>query len=641
MFTLNPPTKTNYVPPQNRPTVTDDYERWYTESAPNNRMLLALRSGIDDEISWALDRLCRLCHNEQFLLSAIPGLTDALFVWPDWYVASGINETPPSAHLLFALPKHQDIQRRHAIESMFILRNASVNAPNAQELTNHRRTRSLILLALHRIGPDTDMNTEFLVYVIELLHSISASGALHMPPVDAPILATPLPPLQILAASSDRSLAIASLNTLSLIFSTPHNAIHLSPYASALDASLRYLPLLTDRPLVDAAVNYLYVHLSHPAMTKAFLLHPRLSGILKLLVTILLVEQTEENVEIAIGQPPAVVPKEPPTIVDHTLTEQEMASLLQLPEPNRCYEWMKLTFVSSPEGELTQVDFWTLYQTTFYPHSAICPLLVASEVIKNVNLVFPTAQAMVLPGPPQRFVVRGVDRRKDTIEVDRFKCLWGTLAEPCMLATSRLSSTSELFDHILEHHIDHEDTEQLHCNWAGCSHGPLPKRSLRGHILTHLPSMQPQPKHPDQPETITLPAPGYPHPIPNPTQRPPPPASHITLKFKRPTSNPPSTSLTALLCIRLLFRASFASADAAPRVDDEHFGFPGVVEEIGEKEGDEEQVEDTRDLEGERRGRKALVGVRYLLEGIRIMDDTLMGWILEMIDVTMSGSTTS
>jgi len=76
-------------------------------------------------------------------------------------------------------------------------------------------------------------------------------------------------------------------------------------------------------------------------------------------------------------------------------------------------------------------------------------------------------------------------------------------------------------------------------------------------------------------------------------------------------------------------------------VDDEHFGFPGVVEEVGEKEGDEEKVEDMRDMEGERRGRKAFVGVRHLLEGVRIVDETLMGWILEMIDAAMTGSTTS
>ena len=38
-------------------------------------------------------------------------------------------------------------------------------------------------------------------------------------------------------------------------------------------------------------------------------------------------------------------------------------------------------------------------------------------------------------------------------------------------------------------------------------------------------------------------------------------------------------ALTALLCVRVLFRTAFASAEAAPRADDDHFGFPGVIDE--------------------------------------------------------------
>jgi chromatin structure-remodeling complex subunit RSC9 len=36
--------------------------------------------------------------------------------------------------------------------------------------------------------------------------------------------------------------------------------------------------------------------------------------------------------------------------------------------------------------------------------------------------------------------------------------------------------------------------------------------------------------------------------------------------------------------------------------------------------------------EGERRGRKAFVGIRKYLEGVRIRDEALMGWVTEMID---------
>jgi len=47
-------------------------------------MMLAQRFGIPEEVSWALDWLLRLCSNEKFLVSAIPGFTDAFFAWPGW-----------------------------------------------------------------------------------------------------------------------------------------------------------------------------------------------------------------------------------------------------------------------------------------------------------------------------------------------------------------------------------------------------------------------------------------------------------------------------------------------------------------------------------------------------------------------------
>lgn len=88
-----------------------------------------------------------------------------------------------------------------------------------------------------------------------------------------------------------------------------------------------------------------------------------------------------------------------------------------------------------------------------------------------------------------------------------------------------------------------------------------------------------------------------------------------------------------------MFRAAFASSDAAPRVDEDHFGFPGVIEETGDRDGMVELDGTDVEKEGERRGRKAFVGIRHLLEGVRIRDDALMGWIAEMIDAGITGTT--
>ncbi|KAI0068086.1 hypothetical protein BV25DRAFT_1818450 [Artomyces pyxidatus] len=627
-----PTASTSQALPQRAPTVTDDYERWYTEAAPNNRMLLSLRSGIQSEITWAFDRLCRLCNNEQFFFRAIPGLTDALFEWPEWYIAQS-HGSAAKLTAVFSISPAEERKRRHSMEALTVMRNAAVREPNAQELVGHKKTVPLILSTLHNIRPDTDENTEFLLYAIDIFQYVAPTYVL--PRRTAPPTSSPLGPLlEIAGRSSNRSLIISALTSLNLLFSNPANASHLTADSPALAAALRYLPLLKDRLLIDVSVNYLYAHLAHPPMAKAFLLHPDLSSTLKLLASQIISEQIEDTVTISVGDAVHTAPAVKVTTRDHELTKEELDSLVPMPEPQRCYEWMKMMFVALPEGELTQVDFWNLYKDVFVPFQDQHHLLVASDVIKNVNVVFPQAQAMVLPsvsGTQQRFVVRGVDRRKEDTPSQRFKCQW----ERAQCSSTAFGSAGELYDHVLEH-INAVDEQERECLWSSCSHAPLPKANLRAHVLTHLPGAQPSPKHPTQSDTITLPSLGYPYPTPDPTTRPPPPPRETTVKIRKPIIDPPSSSLTALLCIRILFRTAFASVEAAPRVDADHFGFPGVVEE--EEEGDIIEVDDgvsEAEREGSRRGRKAFVGVRRLLERVQIREETLMDWITEIIQAVL------
>lgn len=287
-------------------------------------------------------------------------------------------------------------------------------------------------------------------------------------------------------------------------------------------------------------------------------------------------------------------------------------------------------FVATPEGELTQVDFWNLYKDAFSPFADHHPVLVASDVIKNVNVVFPQAQAMVLPGPPQRFIVRGVDRHNDTQSTPRFKCLWDRFqcsAEP-------LKTPGDLYDHILQH-LDLSENSETLCLWATCPLPPTSKQQVRSHILTHLSSSQPPAKHPTQDDMITVASDSEPYPFVDPTKRQPPPPRHTSISYTQPVADPPSAALTALLIIRILFRSSFvATTDTAPRADGEHFGFPGVVED---DEGDDVVVDIGGELEGERRGRRAFVGVRRMMEDVRMKDETLMSWIVEMVDAAYDG----
>ncbi|THH02625.1 hypothetical protein EW026_g310 [Hermanssonia centrifuga] len=330
-------------------------------------MVLSLCSGIDSEIGWALDRLIRLCNNERFVLKEIPGLTEALFEWPFWYVKDGAH-TLTGRSSLFALSRDEERWIRHALESMFVLRNSAINGPNAQELVGRRATQELILLSLHRLKPENDTNTEFLLCIIELLQAI-ASGSV-LPPPDSHLFANPVPPLvDIAGTSQNRSLIIAAMTTLNLLFGNPPNMAHLTPDSPTLAAAIRYLPLVNDKPLVDTCLNYLYTHLSHPAMSKAFLLNPELPSTLRLLVLIILSEQVEETVSVDISGQVFTAPVEVEAMKEHVLSQEELDHLLPMPEPQRCFEWMKVMFELNPESEVTQVEFWNLYRDAFNPYS--------------------------------------------------------------------------------------------------------------------------------------------------------------------------------------------------------------------------------------------------------------------------------
>ena len=68
-------------------------------------------------------------------------------------------------------------------------------------------------------------------------------------------------------------------------------------------------------------------------------------------------------------------------------------------------------FVVNPEQEVLQVDLWNMYKEAFSPFAPQYPLLMALDVVKYVNKVFPQAQLMGVAGPVQRFVIRGIQKR--------------------------------------------------------------------------------------------------------------------------------------------------------------------------------------------------------------------------------------
>lgn len=288
-------------------------------------------------------------------------------------------------------------------------------------------------------------------------------------------------------------------------------------------------------------------------------------------------------------------------------------------------------YIHAPDEDEVQGSVWILYRDTFTPYAdkVTGGLAAAADIIKRIMEVFPQTSAVVDPGPPQRYVVRGIKRR---LQEGAFKCRWdrGACSSP------PFQSAADLYAHILSH-----TSEATTCQWTSCQHGsdvPITSAQLQRHVLTHIPGSTSGKRNPGQPDSITLPIEPHPHPSPNPTTRqPPPPPPPQTVNYHVAAGPPPSTFLSALLILRVLFRTSFPDAGPPPPVSDENkFGFPMPPALGGEiqallKAKEIDNAEGGGGGEGERRGRKAFERIAPELSKLQLADDSLGGWVEEML----------
>ncbi|KAG8928060.1 Chromatin structure-remodeling complex protein rsc9, partial [Tulasnella sp. 418] len=631
--------------------ITDGEELWYLDETPLNRMVLALKSGIDEEVSWALYRLSSVshAHGPRFFLRAMLGLSDGLFEWPLWWVREngGIGKLTGRAdpQELWSIPKDIKIKRKHALESLLILRNASLNETNAQTLIADRRT--MVLLGGIESLPKTEGNTEFISHCIEIVNALASLTVLPFPVAKANKPSVPYKTIvEIAASSNDRNLALNSMTAVVSLLSNPQNSRHVSASSPIISTAIKYLPLTMDRPLLAAALDCLFTHLSHLPVLKEFLHHPEMANTVKLLVALITTEQrqTPKTIQIA---PPVQTAPEMPIIPLYQLSQEELQVLINTPEPQRSLEWMGKMFLEAPGHDETQVNFWSLYREIFTPFAEQCVggLANAADVIKKIVVKFPQSAAVVDPGPPQRFIIKNVRRREqDGI----YRCRWNK----GQCSADIFGSALDLHVHLLGHMAE---SDLLACQWATCTHQTLEPGALRSHVLTHIPSPAFRMKHPSQPPTITLPDKPYPHPSPQPTMRRPPPPPTNLLTYEVPIPDPPSTSLTALLILRLLFRASYPDSGPAPPENDENrFGFPMLhLEPHANKDSanarhalqgvmiplDDSDETKRKEREGEALGKKAFEMVSSHLTKVEMADEALASWIEEMVDAVNPATT--
>jgi chromatin structure-remodeling complex subunit RSC9 len=268
----------------------------------------------------------------------MPGLIDSLFDWPEWYIKEGHNLFADTDVIFSSVPQVAR-QHRFALESLFVIRNAVPVEENAKELATHSRTLPFIMNTLHNLDPSRDENMEFLQHTLDIFNIVAATY--YVVPHHN-LMMNPFPPLfRILSASSNRTTIIVAMTTVTTLFSNPANGVHLKSDSPALTTSIRYLPLFNDKPLIDACVNYLYAHCAHPSMARAFLFHPDMPRVLKVLASLLIHEQLglEKTYTLDITGVVHTVPSSSQPTRDHELSQEELDTLVSKPEPQRCNDW--------------------------------------------------------------------------------------------------------------------------------------------------------------------------------------------------------------------------------------------------------------------------------------------------------------
>lgn len=315
-------------------------------------MTLSLLSGIPKEVNWALSRLVNLSdeHNARFVLATVPKLTNAIFYALEAYLRT--YAAAKESFAPFSAPYRLELLRKQATESLLVLRNASHNELNVTHLVHDPNTMKVVNGVL-RLPLHEECNGEMIIYALDFLqvigHHLPVSSKGKHPYGDIPIDSLE----SILSTSMDRAILVPSLNVLTVLMTPPNTLAanadlpYSPPYAPSPDSPavrrvLQFLAVVQDHVLLTASLEFLAAYLTSLQSTQALLLDTKLTHALRLLVSVLRYEQITEVHAVTLGPPIRTAEREDEWL-PYELTEEELARIAPMPEPERSFQWYVFT----------------------------------------------------------------------------------------------------------------------------------------------------------------------------------------------------------------------------------------------------------------------------------------------------------
>ncbi|KAI5807920.1 hypothetical protein DFH27DRAFT_288017 [Peziza echinospora] len=457
--------------------------------APMTRIVMGLKSGIPEEVEYALSKLVRISFEAEDSLNADdhPGMVESLV--HELSALSTLSQYKDSDDMMETPANRQKLDR--ILEAALVLRNMSIQGENARHMATLQDCKKALVQGITL--PSRGGLTELKHYCLDIVESLSSwlvlgdNLAMYNGLKDG-------------LSSDDRGVLIASLRGITRL-------VHRDEANRLKEIDLRVIErvqdvlLLEDEELLLASLDFLYQYTTVDENVSRLMATPGALDFLKQLRRLLLHQAQEYYSEYHLRArrkepPPAQIPHLPPEIV---------SELLSFSEPERATKWMRCCFEEDPDADITQIALWQAYQarfTEFVPQGR--PLLAAADFIKNVSVAFVNASAMVIPlplPPPgnQKFIIKGIKPRHTPLSpkgVEYFACKWSLNHSGQMgRCPAQLATPNDLFAHILDIHLkpppEGTPAQPLVCQWAECFRfgpaGDSDRRKVIAHVRTHMP----------------------------------------------------------------------------------------------------------------------------------------------------------
>ena len=401
--------------------------------------------------------------------------------------ADGI-ETPSYSH---------DITKIH--EAALTVRNLALLEDNAIYLANLPQLRDFLAIVLSL--PPSPSVFELKHYALDIAEQVTKFWSMR---VEDPLYQCLLDTIK---DNTDRGAILSALRAISRISLNLQQPNVLRGVPDALIEKVFQWTLLQDDELVNACLDFLYQFTAIPENVALLLSHSNAlaSSSFVAQLTRLLQHGARPHQEkfLTHGGIRATSSNEIVTIPRDLLEE-----VIKYDEPQRSTQWLKSVFEEDNESDVTQIALWQAYQGQFGQFSPQKPLLQAADFIKNVSVVFKTANAQIVAGANNKFIIKGIRPRRVPVSSSGrlyLRCLWTPSGESA--CGQFFLNPENLYNHIASIHLgvpkkedgkwdlDNAQPQQkpLDCYWGGCrNYQRHPDREcsvlrIGMHIKTHLP----------------------------------------------------------------------------------------------------------------------------------------------------------